>query len=135
MSIKRFSVALLCLGLAGCQPVDSALNDNALTWLWVLLPFAGIGLAGFVTVLYRRKAQIAHWDLRVSPEEPSAKGIILWTLLVTGVIALAFTIYSLLIEIDGMQRIYNIGLWWFGTILGTTLALYLGLKMAEPRSI
>lgn len=128
----KLLILLSPIMLTGCQ-VDDALKNNAWTWLWIVLPLVGFGLIGLILVFYRRKGQIAAWDLRVSPQEPSAKGIVLWTLTIAGVVAVSFAVYNFLLNnMDNTQKILNIGLWFFGTILGTLLALLFGLRLAEP---
>jgi phosphotransferase system glucose/maltose/N-acetylglucosamine-specific IIC component len=132
--VKRV-VFLSPMLLAGCQ-VDTTLRSNEFTWLWGVLPFAGFGVVGLILVYYRRKAQIAAWDLRDSPAEPSAKGLVIWALVTAGIIAAIFCSYNFILNnMDFTQKLLNTGLWFFGTILGTALALLLGLKMAEPSSI
>jgi hypothetical protein len=119
---------LLC---SGCTAVTS----DRLTWIWFLVPLLGFWLPGWALILFRRRAQIAAWDLRLSPKEPSVRGIVLWAVGVAGSAAAAFSAYNLLLEMDYAQKGYNIGLWWLGTILGTSLALFLGLRLAEPRTL
>lgn len=121
---------LLC---TGCS-LNDAMSSDQWTWLWLVIPSLGFLLAGFPIVFYRRKGQIESWDLRVSPDQPSPRGIVLGTLIAAGGIASTFSIYNLLIEAAGGQKGLNIGLWILGTIVGATLALYLGLRLAEPKT-
>jgi amino acid transporter len=122
------SLMLLC---SGC----SAMANDRLTWLWLAVPLLGFGLAGLVIIFYRRRSQIASWDLRSSPEEPSPRRIILRIISIAGVIAIVFAIYNLLLQMDYGQKGLNIGLWFLGTIIGTALAIFLGLRLAEPPSL
>lgn len=125
------AVSLLALCCSGC----TAMASDRWTWLWFVIPFLGFGLTGCTLVLYKRRAQIAAWDLRVSPEEPSAKSIVLWTIGTAVTVSISFAIYNLLLEMDSMQKGLNIGGWFLGTIMGTVLAIFLGLRFAEPRSL
>ncbi len=122
------SMMLLC---SGC----TWMANDRLTWLWLAVPLLGFGLAGFVLIFYRRRSQIVSWDLRSSPEEPSPRKIILRTISIAGVIAIVFAIYNLLLQMDYAQKGLNIGLWFLGTIIGTALAIFLGLRLAEPPSL
>lgn len=124
-------VSLLSLLCSGCV----AMTSDRWTWLWFVIPFLGFGLTGFILVLYRRRAQISAWDLRVSPEEPRAKSIVLWTIGAAIAVSLCFAIYNLLLDMDTGQKGMNIGWWALGTVVGTALAIYFGLRLAEPRSL
>lgn len=129
-------LALLALALlaTGCSTENPVTSDQW-TWLWLAVPLLGFGLAGFFVVYYRRRSQMEAWDLRVEPKEPTPRRIILWMWGTAGSTILLFAVYNLLLEMDGDQKLSNIVLWIFGTIVGAALALYLGLRMAEPRSL
>lgn len=131
--VRPALAATLALALGGCQ-LDEALRGDRWTWIWLVVPLLGLGLAGFVVVHYRRKAQMEAWDLRMSPGEPSAKRIVLQTIFAVGTIAVLFVVYNFTLgEMDPTQRLMNVGLWLLGSILGTAAALWVGLKSAEPR--
>ncbi|MFL6194820.1 MAG: hypothetical protein ACJ75H_11660 [Thermoanaerobaculia bacterium] len=125
---------LVALSLEGCAG-DNLVTSDRWTWIWFLIPLLGFGLTGFILVLYRRKSQISSWDLRVTPEVPSAKSIILWTVSIAITVSSSFAIYNLLLEMDSWQKVLNVGGWFLGAIMGTTLAIYLGLRSAEPPSL
>ena len=124
-------LGLLSLLCSGCD----AMASDRWTWIWFLIPLLGFGLTGFSLVLYRRKSQISAWDLRASPEVPSARNIVLWTIGIAITVSVSFAIYNLLLEMDSWQKVLNVGGWSLGAIVGTTLAIYLGLRFAEPRSL
>lgn len=128
-----FLLAMALVG-AGCSTGNPVTSDQW-TWLWLAVPLLGFGLAGFFVVYYRRRSQMEMWDLRVEPREPTPRGIILWMWGTAGSTILLFAVYNLLLEMDGDQKLSNIVLWIFGTIVGAALALYLGLRMAEPRPL
>lgn len=135
MSFERvFCVFIVALLAAGCSTGNPVTSDQW-TWLWLAVPLLGFGLVGFFVVYYRRRSQMEMWDLRVEPKEPTARGIILWMWGTAGSTILLFAIYNLLLEMDGDQKLSNIVLWIFGTIVGAALALFLGLRMAEPRPL
>lgn len=119
---------LLC---SGC----TVMSSDQWTWLWLAVPFLGFGLAGFVLIFYKRRSQIEAWDLRYAIQEPSAKRIILWTICIAGIIAAIFSIYNILLDMDFKQKGFNIGFWLLGTIIGVALAIFLGLRLAEPQSL
>jgi hypothetical protein len=123
------------LALAGCQ-VDDILRNDRQTWLWLVLPLAGFLLVGTFLVSIRRGRQLEMWDLRASAEAPSARRIVMVTLLVAGFLAAVFAVYNLFAvgEIAWMQKLENVGYWLAGTLAGGTGALIGGLKLAERKS-
>jgi amino acid transporter len=124
-------LSLLSLLCSGC----SAMESDQWTMVWLLIPLLGFGLAGSYLVFNRRKAQISAWDLRTSPQVPSAKSIVLWTVAIAAAVSVSFGTYNFLLEMDAWQKVMNVGGWTLGAIVGTTLAIYLGLRFAEPRSL
>ncbi len=126
-------LAAALLALSGCR-FDDLLRNDRQTLIWALVPLLGFGLVGTVLVYYRRRQQMENWNLLASPEEPSARGIVLSTVVTAAVIALAFTTYNLVLPaIKASQELFNIGYWLLGTLTGGTAALLVGLRSAEPR--
>lgn len=126
-----FAGALFAVGCGGGNPVTS----DQWTWLWFAVPFLAFGIAGGFIVYYRRLSQLENWDLRVEPREPSPRRIILWMWGTAGATILLFTTYNLLLSMDGDQKLSNIVLWLLGTVVGVALALFLGLRRAEPQPL
>ncbi len=135
MLIRSAHMWLLLSSMSLFCSACTAMTSDRWTLLWFLIPLLGFGLTGSILVFYRRRSQIATWDLRVSPEEPSAKGIVLWTIGIAATVSIAFAIYNVLLEMEAGQKVINIGGWFLGTIIGTSLAIFLGLRFAEPRSL
>ena len=135
-SAARLAAMLaLALAQAGCE-VDEVLRSDRQTWLWLVLPLAGFLLVGTFLVSSRRGRQLDGWDLRTSAEAPSARRIVMVTLLIAGFVAAVFAVYNLFAvgEIAPMQQLENIGYWLAGTLAGGTMALIAGLKLAERKS-
>jgi len=124
-------LAAFAIVLTGCSP-ETWLGSSDRTWLWIVTPLAVLLIFGSSLILMSRRQQLRDWRLE-SPREPSVQGILIWTLVVSGVIAALFTTYNFLIEIDSTQKIWNIGSWWLGTAMGVALSLLVGLKLAEPK--
>lgn len=122
--------AMAALSLTACDS-EAILGSAEQMWLWLVVPLLGFLLVGAVLIYVRRRAQLEGWDLRRDPTEPTVKGILLATIVIGLVLALAFAIYNFRLEIDPRQKIWNIGLWFLGTTLGTSVALLLGLTRAE----
>ncbi|HVT14653.1 MAG TPA: hypothetical protein VHQ90_00540 [Thermoanaerobaculia bacterium] len=119
------------LTLAGCR-FDTILMNNRQSWLWLALPVLAFGLPGAILVFYRRRHQLAFWDLRVSPDEPSSHGIVLGTMAIAGGIFVLFAVYNLFfISMKLNQQLVNVAFWLAGTIIGSGLALFAGLRSAE----
>lgn len=129
--VALFLPALLLL--AGCD-AEALLAAPEQMWLWLAVPLLGFLLAGATLVFVSRKSQIRHWDLASSPIEPGVKSILVWTIAIGAVVAILFIIYNLRLEIDPRQKIWNIGLWLLGTIVGSVGALLSGLSLAEPKT-
>lgn len=121
---------MVALAATGCD-AEALLGSADQMWLWLLVPLLGFVLVGAIVVYVRRRSQLEAWDLRTSPTEPTVKGILLTTIVVGLILAVAFAIYNFRLEIDPRQKLWNIGLWFLGTILGTSLALIFGLTQAE----
>jgi len=123
-------VAMMALLLTACD-AQALLGSAEQMWLWLVVPLFGFLLVGAVLVYFRRRAQLEAWDLRTNPTEPTVKGILLTTIVIGLVLAVAFAIYNFRLEIDPRQKLWNIGLWFLGTSLGTSVALLVGLTQAE----
>ncbi len=123
---------LTVLLAAGCQS-ETRLGASQQMWMWLAIPLLGFGLIGGFFVWLRRHHQIAHW--RVDQGEPSVRGIVLGLVIATAAPAVAFIVENLRVEIDPRQQLWNIGLWLIGTIAGGTVALLIGLRMAEPKRL
>jgi len=92
------------------------------------VPLLGFLLVGVGLIYARRSLQARVWDVQREPRDLAVKGV-LWTAILVGLaVALAFAVYNYRLEIDPRQKIWNIGLWFLGTTLGTSLALVLGLR-------
>lgn len=123
---------MVALFLSACD-AEAILGSADQTWVWLVVPLLGFVLVGAALVYLRRRAQLEAWVLRRDPAEPPARGILFSTIIVGLLLAVAFAIYNLGLEIDPRQKLWNIGLWFLGTSLGTSLALLLGLRGAERR--
>lgn len=123
-------LAMAASSLTACDS-QALLGSAEQMWLWLVVPLLGFVLVGAVLVYFRRRAQLEAWDLRVNPTEPTVKGILLTTIVVGLVLAVVFAIYNFRLEIDPRQKLWNIGLWFLGTSLGTSVALLVGLTRAE----
>lgn len=124
--------ALAALSLSACD-AEALLGSAEQMWLWLAVPLLGFLLVGMILVYVRRRSQLEVWDLRDNPTEPAVKGILLTTIIVGLVLAVAFAVYNFRLDIDPRQKLWNIGLWFLGTTLGTSVALLLGLNRAERR--
>jgi len=134
LDARRAALAGAALALSGCR-IDDILRSDRQTLLWLALPLLGFGLVGAILVHYRRRRQLAAWDLRLSPEEPSARAIVYATMAVAAGIGMVFAAYNLFFigAIKPQQQLVNIGLWLAGTLVGGSVALLIGLRFAEPR--
>jgi hypothetical protein len=134
-SIPQVVLAAALLATTGCRFDDMLRNDRQ-TLLWGLVPLLGFGLAGTMLVYYRRRHQMVTWDLLKSPEEPSARGIVLTTMVIAGALALVFAGYNFFVPaIKPLQQAFNVGYWLAGTLVGGAVALLVGLRVAEPRRL
>jgi hypothetical protein len=123
------------LAMSGCR-FDDMLRSDRQTLLWGIVPLLGFGLAGTILVYYRRRHQMESWDLQASPEEPSARRIVLTTMVIAGALALIFAGYNLYVPaMKPLQQAFNIGYWLAGTVVGGAVALLVGLRLAEPRRL
>jgi len=123
-------LAMAALSLTACD-TQALLGSAEQMWLWLVVPLFGFVLVGAVLIYVRRRAQLEAWDLRTNPTEPTVKGILLTTIVIGLLLAVAFAIYNFRLEIDPRQKLWNIGLWFLGTSLGTSVALLVGLTQAE----
>jgi uncharacterized membrane protein YbhN (UPF0104 family) len=126
--------AMAAFSLTACDS-EALLGSAGQMWLWLVVPLLGFVLVGAVLVYFRRRAQLEAWDLRRDPTEPAVRGILLTTIVIGLVLAVAFAIYNFRLDIDPRQKIWNIGLWFLGTSLGASVALLLGLTRAEHHRV
>lgn len=137
LTMSRFIPLIgAALPLAGCR-LDDWLRSDRQTLLWLALPLLGFALVGGFLVHYRRRGQLAAWDLRLSPEEPSSHAIVMATMAVAGGVAVLFAAYNFffIAAIKPLQQLLNVGLWLAGTLVGGAMALLAGLRSAEPRRL
>lgn len=120
--------------LSGCQ-ADEIFGASEQTWFWFAIPCLGFGLIGGVLIHYRRKSQLAGWDLGRSPSEPTVRGILLWTVGIALTLAVVFLLYHFRLEIDPRQKLWNVSLWFLGSIVGGAASLLFGLSTAEPKPV
>lgn len=126
------ALALAALMQIGC--IGDTLRSDRESYLWLLLPMLGFGLVGGMLVFYRRRRQLAEWDLAASPEQPSERVIVLTTMTVAGGLAALFVGCNLFLPaVKPSQQLANIGLWLGGSLVGGSAALLVGLRLAEPR--
>ena len=126
------AVMFVASGCDGQVTVAAICNDPNLLLFWLVIPCA-IGLVVAAPVLYGvRKRQLDHWDLAEETRAPSGLSIVSWSCAAFGVILLLpFPFYLLLADAcDPDQRIYNIGVWAVGSLLGMGIALA-GLVLAN----
>jgi len=131
-NLRFLPASSLVLSLTA-RNAEALFGSSDQRWLWLVAPFLGLLLVGLGLVYSRRRVQARAWDARREPGELAVKGILLTTILVGLAVAIAFAIYNYRLEIDPRQKIWNIGLWFLGTTLGTSLALLLGLRRADRR--
>lgn len=121
---------LLALSLTACNG-EEMLGTSERMWLWLVVPLCGFVLVGAALAVVRRRAQLDLWDPRRDQPEPAVRRILLAAIIVGLILAGAFTAYNFHLGIDPRQKLWNIGLWFLGTVLGTSVALTLGLRRAE----
>ncbi|HZF12674.1 MAG TPA: hypothetical protein VFE33_28115 [Thermoanaerobaculia bacterium] len=130
---SSWSLVLVALPLSGCM-ASELLNDNRLTWLWGVLPFAGFTFAAWVLAHWRRLLGLEAWRLDRSPSLPAAGrfyriGLGVW--LVTVVL---FALGNALVpDHDSRQVVWNVLGWFTGALLGVGLGIYIGIRQAEKR--
>lgn len=135
MRAATLGLSGMMLAASGCDgqvTVTAVCNDPNLLLFWAAIPCA-LGLVVAAPALYGiRKQQLDHWDLADAPRAPSAFSIVSWSCAAFGVIlVLPFPFYLLLADAcDPDQRIYNIGIWAVGSLLGMGIAL-VGLVLAN----
>ncbi|MCB1034173.1 MAG: hypothetical protein KDD47_10110 [Acidobacteria bacterium] len=121
---------LAALATTGCQ-AETALGSSEQMWLWLAIPLGGFLLIGAFFVWLRRHQQINRW--RIDQGEPPVRGIVLGLVIAAAIPAVAFIVQNLRVDVDPRQQMWNIGLWLMGTIAGSTAALLIGLRLAEPK--
>lgn len=113
---RALTPALLGLPLSGCRPEPLlAAQDRA--WLWLVVPLVGFTLVAGSAALARRRGRS-----RTAPR-------LLLASVIGGLLAaLAFALYNLSLEIDPWRKMWNVGLWFLGTIGGAV-----GVTLLEGR--
>lgn len=124
-------LALVALSTSGCT-LEGLLGTPEQTWLWLAVPLAGFLFIGGTLISLRRRSQLSAWDMAAQSSEPSMHRILLGTVIAAILLVVVFVVLNLRVEIDPGQRLWNMGLWALGTILGSALSLFLGLRFAEP---
>jgi len=130
---RLLSTVMAALSLTACD-AEAILGSADQMWLWLVAPLLGFVLVGASLVYFQRRAQLEAWNLQRDRTEPTVKGILLTTIVIGLILAVAFAVYNFRLEIDPRQKLWNIGLWFLGTSVGTPVALLLGLHRADRRS-
>jgi len=131
MSRSR-NLLLLMIFSAACRP-EELLGQAENDWLWAVAPFLGFLFVGGSLVYLGRDRQLASWNLRPDPREPSANGILGLMVVAWIGFGIAFTVLNFRFEIDPGQVLWNIVHWLVGSVVGALLGLLGGLRFAEPR--
>jgi hypothetical protein len=131
----RLPLSLLgvSLFLSGCDP-SLVISSDEWTWLWALVPFGSLTLGGLPYVLHGRKSQLEQWDLRFSPEAPPALPLIFRMIVAGAVLTVLFAAYNFGQPMSPEQELWNAFAWLLGAVTGVALAIFLGLRIAEPVS-
>jgi len=135
--MKQTTRLLLTMTAALCVTAcyaEETLGSTDQMWLWLVVPLLGFVLVGASLVYIQRRAQLEAWTVQRDRTEPTVKGILLTTIVIGLILAVAFAVYNFQLEIDPRQKLWNIGLWFLGTSVGTPVALLLGLHRAGRRS-
>ena len=128
MCVGALGVILATSGCDGGVTIAAACNNPDLLGLWSIVP-AAIGLVGGFVIYARRKSQLERWDLRDSPRGPSIQ--LTGAIVCAAIVLFSFPSFMLLAEAcDPDQKLYNIGVWVTGSVLGMALALC-GLWLAN----
>lgn len=123
----------IATGTAGCR-AEELLGQAENLWLWAVAPFVGFAFVGGTLIHLSRRRQIASWDLRQAPSEPTAQRILWWMVVTWIVLSILFAFLNFRFEIDPGQTLKNIGFWVVGSVIGAFLGLVGGLNTAEPHS-
>lgn len=123
---RRLLAVLVALTPAGCD-APGLVGPAGRMWLWLAAPLTGLVLVGWTLAWARRRARrrARPWSRVLA--EPPVQRVLLTTVVVALAGAVAFALYTVGLEIDPSRKLWNIGLWFLGTILGTSVALVLGL--------
>jgi ABC-type Fe3+-siderophore transport system permease subunit len=127
----RLGLLLMAFLASGCQS-ETVLGASEQMWMWLAIPLLGFGLIGAFFVWLKRHHQIVNW--RIDQGEPPVRGIVIAIVVAAVVPAVVFIVQNLRVEIDPRQQLWNIGLWLIGSIAGSTAALLIGLRVAEPKA-
>ena len=110
---------MLALALTACDG-KQLLGASERMWLWLVLPLCSFVLVGAILHYVRRRALSGGLDRRRERSEPAVKVILLTAIVLGLVVAGAFATYNFHLGIDPRQKLWNIGLWFLGTALGTS---------------
>lgn len=117
----RFAALLALAWLAsGCR-AERVLEEGNSGW-WLALPVAGLwGLTAVLAWLAPRRRG-GHRLHRALP----------WSLAAAAVAAFVFAAVNLGAELEPTHKLWNIGLWFLGTMLGAGAALLVGERLLRP---
>ena len=129
-SVRLLFIAMLALTVTACEGKE-LLGASERTWLWLVVPLFGFMLVGASLVFLERRApRGSQADLRRGQIAPAVRGILLSSIVLGLALAAAFTAYNFHLSIDPRQKLWNIGFWFLGTGLGSSVALVLGMRRA-----
>jgi len=132
-SPRLLFTVMVALSVTACD-ARTILGSAEQTWLWLVVPLLGFVMVGASLVYFQRRAQLRAWNQKRDRTEPTVKGILLTTVVIGLVLAVVFAVYNFRLEIDPRQKLWNIGLWFLGTLLGMSAAFLLGSRRKNPRT-
>jgi hypothetical protein len=117
------------LAATGCRP-ERVLADGSPGW-WLVLPVAGFLLLTALLVLL---VPGRRGDASASGKPPlrwrrRLHRALLWSLGIAALAAFTFAAVNLGAELEPTRKLWNIGLWFLGTMLGAGAALLVGERL------